>query len=468
MKNSAYKIFKNTVPVQELFERFKDDSAPFLLESSQDVAGMGRYSFFGSEPFLTITCKNAKCFIERNGKTEQRQQPGLSVLREFLNVYCLEGAEKMRLPFLSGAVGFFAYDLGFSLEKIKRSNRPDAIVPDLMFAFYDAVICVDHKKDEVIVFSTGFPEKSRLRKKKAEGRLVEISEKLRPQEGTQNLHQERIKKGDLTSNFSRREYLVAVSKAKSHIAAGDIYQVNLSQKFKTRLAIDDWELYRRLLKNFPVSFSGFLKNDDFAIISASPERFLKFDGRRVFTRPMKGTRKRTGDPALNKKLKRELELSKKEKAELLMIVDLERNDLGRVCDYGSVKVRRLRQIEVYRSVFQATAEIEGVLHKNKDRLDLIKACFPGGSVTGCPKIRAMEIIEELEPSSRSVYTGALGYFSFHNTLEFNILIRSFLKKKDEVSFSVGGGIVSDSKPADEYEETLVKGKALMEALTNVR
>ena len=152
---------------------------------------------------------------------------------------------------------------------------------------------------------------------------------------------------------------------------------------------------------------------------------------------------------------------------LLMIVDLERNDLGRVCDYGSVRVRSLREIEAYSNVFQATAEIEGVLHKTKDRLDLIKACFPGGSVTGCPKIRAMEIIDELEPDARSIYTGSLGYLSFHNTLQFNVLIRSFLKKGDDIFFNVGGGIVTDSDPEDEYEETLIKGKALTEALTRV-
>ncbi|HAJ56401.1 MAG TPA: aminodeoxychorismate synthase, component I [Candidatus Omnitrophica bacterium] len=468
MNYSAYKIFKNKAPVQELFSAFKDDALPFLLESSQDVSGMGRYSFFGSEPFLTVSYKDGFSYIERNGKIVEKKQHGLSVLREHLDAYRLSGHNKPCLPFLSGAVGFFAYDLGFSLEKIARVNSPDILVPDLKFGFYDVVVCVDHKEGRLTVFSSGFPETGSLRVKRAEARLAEACGKLKAGALMLEPARERVKKRDLSSNFSRQEYLAAIRKAKDHIAAGDIYQVNLSQRFKARSDIDDWSLYRRLSKNFPVSFSGFFADKDFSIISASPERFLKFDGSRVFTRPMKGTRSRTEDAALNKRLKKELQLSEKEKAELLMIVDLERNDLGRVCEYGSVRVSKLRQIEAYKGVFQATAEVDGTLHKGKDRIDLVRACFPGGSVTGCPKIRSMEIIEELERSARSVYTGAFGYFSFHNTLELNILIRSFLKKKDEILFNVGGGIVADSRPADEYEETLVKGRALMEALTDGR
>lgn len=452
------------MPVQALFAGFKDARMPFLLESSKDVMGMGRYSFFGSDPFLVVSYKDGACFVERDGRVEKRARPPLSVLRECLNSCALRGSKAARVPLLAGAVGFFSYDFGFSLEKIARKNTGVACVPDFLFGFYDSVVAVDHKKNEVSVFSSGFPEKNSLRKMRSEARLKETVEKLKFRDFRHKTTQLRIHESALISNFTRDEYLAAVREAQNHIAAGDIYQVNLSQKFKTRLAIGDWPLYQRLSQNFPVSFSAFLKNEDLCVISASPERFLYFDGSRVLTRPMKGTRKRTDDTLFNRKMKRELVLSKKEKAELLMIVDLERNDLGRVCEYGSIRVRHLRQIEAYKSVFQATAEIEGRLHASKDRIDLLRACFPGGSVTGCPKIRAMEIIEELEPDARSLYTGALGYLSFHNTMDFNVLIRSFLKRKDEIVFHVGGGIVSDSKPADEYEETLVKGKVLMEAL----
>jgi para-aminobenzoate synthetase component 1 len=213
-----------------------------------------------------------------------------------------------------------------------------------------------------------------------------------------------------------------------------------------------------------VPFAGILKTGDFSIISGSPERFLRYDGDFVVTRPMKGTRRRSQNEILDRKFKNELQDSAKDKAELLMIVDLERNDLGKVCDYGSVKVESLRNIEEYNTVFQATSQIKGRLYPGMDRVDIIKACFPGGSITGCPKIRAMQIIEELEPNRRGIYTGSMGYFGFNGTMDFNILIRSFFKMAKDVYFSVGGGIVYDSKPQSEYEETLVKAEALKRAL----
>ncbi len=463
MKYSEYKVIKNRIPAEKLFCAFKDDRLPFLLESRRDISGMGRYSFFSSSPFLAVSFKNGISCIERYGKRDYLQKPILSVLRELLKKYELQNLKKPIVPFLCGAVGFFSYDFGFYLEDIKRIRKKESIVPEVMFGFYDTCVCLDKYKNELIIFSSGFPEEGHARKSEARARLNEILAKLDRISSVEDS----ISKADspkLKSNFTERKYISAIKRAKEYIARGDIYQVNLSQKFSTRSCIDDWSLYRRLARRFPVSFSGFFKAGDFSIISASPEKFLEFDGRRVSTRPMKGTRPRTNDPVLNRKMRKELIESKKEKAELLMIVDLERNDLGRVCEYGSIVAGDRRQIEAYRSVFQATREVEGVLHCDKDRLDLIKACFPGGSVTGAPKIRAMEIIEELEPDRRNVYTGSLGFLSFHNTLEFNILIRSFLKIGDEISFHVGGGIVTDSIPDAEYEETIVKAKVLLEAL----
>ena len=468
MKFCAAKTFKNNKSAQELFSAFKDDRLPFLLESSLNVDGMGRYSFLGSEPFLILSVKNGRCFVEQEGEKRVAEGSCLGILRRLLKKYELKGENRSLVPFLCGAVGFFSYDFGFSLESIKRKNTPDPVVPEVLFGFYDTVVCLDHQNKEGTIFSSGFPQKDRHRMSQAQKRLKSVLRKLKNCDGTA---QKRIsdeifaRPADLSSNFTKKNYLSAIRAAKEYIACGDIYQVNLSQQFKARLPfLDDWLLYQRLIKNFPVSFSAFFKTGDFSIISASPEKFLTFDGHLVATRPMKGTRKRTKSAALNQSLRDELLRDEKEKAELLMIVDLERNDLGRVCAYDSIRVKDLRKIEAYSSVFQATAEIEGILHKTKDRLDLIRACFPGGSVTGCPKIRAMEVIEELEPTARGIYTGSLGYLSFHNTLAFNVLIRSFLKKKDEVFFHAGGGIVTDSKPAFEYEETLVKAKALVDTL----
>jgi para-aminobenzoate synthetase component 1 len=269
----------------------------------------------------------------------------------------------------------------------------------------------------------------------------------------------------LSSNFTKEGYIQAIKKAKDYIRKGDIYQVNLSQRFKTQTTYLASEIYENLRKISPSFFSAFLDCGDFQILSSSPEGFLRLDKDYVLTRPMKGTRPRSLDKNLDKRLKKELLKSPKDKAELMMIVDLERNDLGKVCNYYSVKVESLRSLEEYSTVFQTTATIKGILHKDKDRIDLIKACFPGGSITGCPKVRAMEIIEELEPNPRGIYTGSLGYLSFSGNMDLNILIRTILKKEDKVYFGVGGGIVADSQPENEYAETLVKAKAMMQALS---
>lgn len=469
MKNCRYKIFSSRADAQALFSTFKNDRLPFLLESGKGAGDKGRYSFFSSDPFLVLRAKDGRCFQEKDGIAVACDAAPLHALRELLSIYRLKGELKHNIPLLCGAVGFFSYDFGFQLEKIKRHNAPDLIVPDFVFGFYDCVVCIDHLKGRVIVFSSGFPEKGARRSTHAAGRLKQILKKIKSSpmaESPAGLDVACLRK-NIASNFSKAAYLTAVEEAKEHIACGDIYQVNLSQRFETRLAVDDWILYRRLSKKFPVSFSGFFSDGPMSIISASPEMFLEYDGRVVLSRPMKGTRPRTADTAFNRISRRQLIDSAKEKAELLMIVDLERNDLGRVCEYGSVSVNRLRKIESYKGVFQAIAEVGGLLHKNKDRLDLIKACFPGGSITGAPKIAAMDVIERLEPRARGAYTGSLGFLSFHNTLEFNILIRSFVKYKDEISFHVGGGIVTDSNPRAEYEETLVKAKALMEALISL-
>lgn len=468
MKYCCYKSFSARVNPQELFLQFKDDPLPFLLESGRGARGKGRYTFFSSDPFLIFRVINGRCFQEAGGLTTPLNGPPLAALRDILARYRIQGLRPYDAPFLCGAVGFFTYDFGFFLEKIQRLNTFDAALPDCVFGFYDWAVCVDHLKGDVVIFSSGFPEQGAGRAFHAARRLKLAAGRVKKAFSSQ----ERIfikapvcMRRDIVSNFSKAAYVSAVSAVKEHIERGDIYQANLSQRFRARLGIDDWILYRRLSKKMPVSFSAFFKDKGMSIISASPEMFLEYDGRTVLTRPMKGTRPCVRDKGLNRKFKQELMDSAKEKAELLMIVDLERNDLGRVCEYGSVRVSRLRKIECYRGVFQAIAEIGGTLHPKKDRLDLIKACFPGGSVTGAPKIAAMEIIERLEPHARGIYTGSLGFLSFHDTLEFNILIRSFLKYGDDIVFHAGGGIVTDSSPVREYEETLIKAKALIETLT---
>ncbi|MDD5165958.1 MAG: aminodeoxychorismate synthase component I [Candidatus Omnitrophica bacterium] len=453
----AYYILKSYKLKADAFRIFQALSVArhsFFLDSSLNSGHLGRYSFLGMEPFSVFKLDAADPF----GK-----------LREAMDKYKMPVLNN-GIPFLGGAVGYFGYDVGFALErKIKMRAKADLGIPDCFVGLYNTTVIIDHLKQLLYICALGFPEKNlRLAEALAKSNFKKVHRLL------SRVSQEKESAGEnrqnpkiitsLDSNFSKDAYLAAVKKAKDYIRRGDIYQVNLSQRFQARTKLSGPEIYRRLRQISPSYFSAYLDTGEFAILSSSPERFLKLEGRMVTTRPMKGTRPRGNSRSQDGFFKEELLKSAKDKAELTMIVDLERNDLGRVCHYDSVRVRRLRELEKYQTVFQTTASISGRLHKDKDRFDLLRACFPGGSITGCPKIRAMEIIEELEPARRSIYTGALGYLSFSGGMDFNILIRTILKKKERLYFSVGGGIVADSDPLAEYEETLVKAKAMIESI----
>ena len=272
---------------------------------------------------------------------------------------------------------------------------------------------------------------------------------------------------NLRSNFTHERYLEAVQKARDYIIAGDIFQVNISQRFEADMPLPPYELYRRLRKINPAPFASYLNFDGVTLVSASPERFLRLSGDRVETRPIKGTRPRGKDPARDEALAQELVNSFKDKAEHVMIVDLERNDIGRVCRFGTVRVSELMALEKYATVFHLTSTVEGRLRPGKNAVDLLKATFPGGSISGAPKVRSIEIIDELEPTRRSVYTGSIGYLSFDGGLDLNIVIRTILVKDGKAYFQVGGAVVYDSDPEAEYVETLDKARALIQALSMV-
>ena len=270
---------------------------------------------------------------------------------------------------------------------------------------------------------------------------------------------------ELKSNFTHDGYVAAVQKARQYIIDGDIFEVNLSQRYSAASQIAPFELYQRLRRLNPAPFASFLNFDEVTIVGSSPERFLRLQGDRVETRPIKGTIRRGQTPEQDEANGRWLLASEKDRAENMMIVDLERNDLGRVCRYGSVKVTELAILETFPTVFHLTSTVVGQLREGISRVELLKATFPGGSITGAPKIRSMEIIDELEPTRRSIYTGSLGYFSFDGDLDLNIVIRTFLIKGHQAYFQLGGAVVFDSDPESEYQETLDKGKALFKALS---
>ncbi len=445
----------------DLVKIFADEPHLFFLDSSLSDSPRGRYSFIGFDPFFVFSSRGAD---------------SLESLRKEFNQYAV-AFENTPVPLCSGIVGFLSYDLGLKFENIKRQLVDDVRTPDCLFGFYDALLTVDHHQKKLYVTSTGFPEKNHnLIQRRAQERLqkitARISTHLKPGGGAGDFSADTPGEELGHSNFTQLEYLIAIDRALDHIRRGDIYQINLSQRFSVHPMDFDWdveplELYKALRRRSPSYFGGYFDAGNFQIVSSSPEQFLRKQGSVIETRPMKGTRPRGETPAQDAKRKNDLLASPKEIAELLMVTDLERNDLGRVCEYGSVRVKDLRRIEEYKTVFQATSAIEGKIRYDKDCFDVLKACFPSGSVTGCPKIRAMEIIEELEGRRRGIYTGSLGYISFNNEMDFNVLIRTMLVTKREISFHVGGGIVADSVPQKEYEETLVKAAAMRQALHSV-
>ena len=447
------------------FEVFASRPFSFFLDSGMDPGKLGRYSFMGSDPFLVLRSRGDEITVIRDGTEETRQGNPFDVLGEFLEVYSLS-SHQSPVPFVGGAVGYFSYDLGHFIERLPDTAVDDLQLPECYLAFYDAVVAYDHLAGKTFVVSTGFPEldeNSRLCR--AEERLKESRNRVLlippPQEIKETPASE---SAELRANFTHDSYLKAVETAREYICAGDIFQVNLSQRFEADITVPPYELYKRLRKINPAPFANYFGFDGVSIVGASPERFLKLHGDRVETRPIKGTKPRGQTPRQDDELARSLLASVKDRAENVMIVDLERNDIGRVCRYGTVKVTELAILETYPTVFHLTSTVVGQLREGRDRIDLLKATFPGGSITGAPKVRSMEIIDELEPTRRSVYTGSLGYLSFNGDMDLDIVIRTIIVKDGRAYFQVGGAITYDSDPEAEYIETLDKGRAMMQAL----
>jgi para-aminobenzoate synthetase component 1 len=373
-------------------------------------------------------------------------------------------------PFQGGVAGLFGYGLGRAIEQVPQAEFDEFGVPDLAFGVYDWVVSFDHARNRAWIVAHGEAaehsvqllsdalRQPALPLAPAKDQPVAIRSRGRPVENREQV----------ASNFTRSEYESAVARVIEYIRAGDVFQVNLSQRLLTRLAEHPLDLYGRLRTRNPAPFGGYFDLGDFAIASASPERFLALsaDGG-ISTRPIKGTRRRGFNPAEDFALRDDLQASEKDQAENLMIVDLLRNDLGRVCEYGSVRVERLFEAESYATVHHLVSEVRGQLRPGLGPIDLVRATFPGGSVTGAPKIRATEIIAELERVARGPYCGSLGWIGFDGTMDASILIRTMTCGRGWVQFPVGGGIVADSDPAREYEETLHKAEGMLRALKKV-
>ena len=461
----------------KIFHHTHSHSKNFFLDSANNNEKTGRYSFIVYDPFLTVMSKGNNILTQNRKSIIRKTGNPFDELRHLLNSFHLENGFEP-IPFTCGAVGYFSYDLCHFIEKLPDTTIDDIEFPEMCFSFYDTIIAVDHLENRCFFLSVNINQNSQ---KSTAKRVDHVLQMIRnrsniPDEEESKFNGSRIKR-KIISNFSKENYLRAVERAKQYINAGDIYQVNLSQRFQTQIEASPYEIYKRLRKINPASFSSYLKFDNKYVISSSPERFLSLQNvtdsngkqrdcavRKIQTMPIKGTRPRGKDEDKNRKMQEDLLSSKKDDAELAMIVDLERNDLGRVCNYNTVKVTEKKKLEAHPTVYHLVATVEGELHSRYDAIDLLKATFPGGSITGAPKVRAMQIIDELEPNKRSVYTGSMGYLSFNGNMDLNIAIRTFLVKDDHIFFQVGGGIVADSSPEDEYQETLHKARALIETL----
>lgn len=453
----------------ELFDEVAHLPHSCFLDSSLLMERFGNHSFMGFEPYLELTTRGTSAlFSYSDGRDFEREMNPFDALRMALGERRLDASEypKGLPPFLAGGIGYLSYELGRHVECLPVSVVDDLGLPELGFCFYDKVVAGDLRTGKKwLIVSVPRGDNPMPLVEEALARIApgagggQVGGPPRAEPET-NL--------EFESGFTREEYVASVGAVKEYILAGDIYQANLSQRFSAPLLEPAWSLYRRLRVLNAAPFSAYLNFGDFAVASSSPERFVRVDGRHVETRPIKGTRPRSDDRLTDERNKRELQMSAKDRAELSMIVDLERNDLGRVCDYGSVTVEEHAVLESYATVHHLVSTVRGELHQSKDVVDLLRASWPGGSITGAPKIRSMEIIDELEPTARSVYTGGIGYLGFDGSHDINIAIRTMIIAGGRVFFQVGGGIVADSDPDSEFQETLDKGKAMFEAVTGQR
>ena len=433
------------------------NGAPSAFLNSSLGTDAGRYSYIGIDPFITVSSRGRSvqtCSPE--GKRSFDADP-FDALSLIISAYKTRTATSS--PFAAGGIGYFAYELKNLLEDLPKKAEDDLKLPEMFFAFYRTIVAFDRAKPGKAEISRLLVEEDRT---KAEAEISSVKNMIAEARLPESAVKERA--GGIRSNFTKKEYLGAVERVLEHIRAGNIYQACLTQRFEADWPGHPYDLYTELNSLSPAPFSAYLNCGDFSVISSSPELFLKMENGLVETRPMKGTRPRGFTPEDDLSKRAELLESGKDAAELVMIVDLERNDLGKTCKPGSIKVSELRRIEEYPAVYQTISVIKGELRDGMSAIDAVKAAFPGGSITGCPKIRSMEILDELEPSARGICMGALGYISLHGTMELNIAIRTMVHKARKVYFHAGGGIVADSDPEKEYEETLVKARAMMQIL----
>jgi para-aminobenzoate synthetase component I len=477
-------LVEELVPAPAPFEACaRLQGLPFLVFLDSAVADeqLGRYSFLTADPVTAVRSKGLLTQQLVDGRWVRVSADPLAHVQALVAAHAVPPVADLP-PFQGGAAGYVGYDWGMMLERVPRPRYDDLAMPDVQLGLYDWVVAWDHAADRAWVISTGVPDRGPARIERAARRLAFVKERLAQDTGCEMRDAtpriphpaSRLPAApsypvpeipSLRSNFTRQGYLDAVARVIEYVFAGDIFQANLSQRLEAPLVGTPLDLYRRLRSRNPAPFSAYLDFGDLVVASSSPERFLKVEpGGRVETRPIKGTRPRGLSPEHDAALAQALAESTKDQAENVMIVDLLRNDLSRVCQAGTVRVPELFAIEHYATVHHLVSTVVGELAPERGPVDVLRAAFPGGSITGAPKVRAMQIIAELEPTQRAVYCGAIGYLSCSGALDTSIVIRTCLVLGRAVYVQVGGGIVADSDPEQEYRETLDKARGLIAAL----
>jgi anthranilate synthase component 1 len=452
-------------PVSAFLKVAEHSDYAFLLESVEGGEHVGRYSFLGKDPFMILRGRGGRTLIEKAGVTTDAGKPFIDTLRELMNSF--QSPFVPGLPrFTGGAVGYFGYETSAWFEPTtRRDGGSPAAGDDAGFMVFDTVLAFDHVQHRILLIANAriAPDEDLKSLYQFACAKIEFLER----ELERALSIKRPVSTDavtLAANMSQDAYESIVKRAKEYIAAGDIYQVVLSRRFEADVAVDAFTVYRALRHVNPSPYMFFIRMGDRSIVGASPEMLVRVEGRHAVTHPIAGTRRRGQTEEEDMRLADELKRSEKERAEHVMLVDLGRNDIGRVCDYGTVRVPTFMALERYSHVMHMVSVVEGHLAEGRDRLDALVSCFPAGTVSGAPKVRAMQIINELEPTARGLYAGAVGYLDFAGNLDFCIAIRSILLEHGKAYIQSGGGIVADSNPTAEFEETRDKARAMIRAL----
>ncbi|HEY1679857.1 MAG TPA: anthranilate synthase component I [Candidatus Sulfotelmatobacter sp.] len=444
----------------------------FLLESVERGEQIGRYTFLGANPYMLVKARRGTVEIQRGRQRESVEENVFQIAKQLLREHRPASIPGLP-PFIAGAVGYFSYDIVRQLESIGDQAKDDLQLPDAELMFFNRLLAFDHLRHQIHIMAAA--DVSRESPRKAYDRAVrdiaalerKLAAGLKPALWRKS-GKAKTRKLKVHASTSRAQHMRRIERCKEYIRAGDIFQVVLSQRMDFVPEVAPFDLYRALRQVNPSPYLYFLRSGDTHILGSSPEMLVRVTGRKLEYRPIAGTRPRGRDQAEDARFEQEVRNDEKERAEHVMLVDLGRNDLGRVSEYGSVKVKDLMYVERYSHVMHLVSALEGTLRKDLDALDALAACFPAGTLSGAPKVRAMQIIEELEPTRRGIYGGSVLYADFAGNLDSCIGIRTMLMKGKKAYLQAGGGIVADSDPASEYQETMNKAQALLRAVEMAR